>query len=101
MTFSADRVAFIGAGARPNRLMVDLGYPPIAIYTKYTFLIRDDFDLDRLRGLDPERVRYIPFDPTPLMWETIFGRGLRPTSIEATREWLKSLKLDGLQQWGT
>jgi hypothetical protein len=93
MPSSPDRVAFIGAGARPNKLMEELGWPPIAIYTKYTFLIRDDLDLDRLKGLDPDHVRYIPFDPTPLMWETIWGRGLRPTSIEATREWLKSLKL--------
>ncbi len=93
MTSSDDRVAFIGAGAMYNKLVRELDYPPIAIFTKYTLRITHEIELDRLRGLDPEHVRYIPFDPTPLMWETIRGRGLRPTSLEATAAWLKTLKL--------
>lgn len=93
MPSSHDRVAFIGAGARPNKIMVELDYPLVALYTKHTLYIRDDLDLDRLQGLDPTRVRYIPFDPTPKMWETIHGRGLRPTSMGATKAWLHSLRL--------
>jgi hypothetical protein len=94
-----DRVAFIGPGAMYNRLVRELGYPNISIFTSRTIRIRHDTELDVLRGYHPDQVRYVPFDPTPLMWDTIRARGFRPTSIEATARWLNSIQIDGLQQW--
>lgn len=87
-----DIVVFLGAGAQHNRLMVDLDYPSLSLYTRHTRRITDDFDLARLHGYHSDQVWYVAMDPSSRMWDFVRARGFRPTSLEATKQWLKSLR---------
>jgi hypothetical protein len=89
----SDRVVFLGRGAQHRRLEVDLDFPPKALYLKRTFCVTANHDIYKMQGYHPDQLHYVELDPTPAMWEFVRARGLRPTSLEATAQWLKSLRI--------
>lgn len=90
---TSDRVVFLGRGAHHARLEVDLDWPPKAIYRRYTFLVAQDHEAYKMQGYHPDQLRYVALDPSPYMWNFVNARGFRPTSLEATKQWLKSLRV--------
>jgi hypothetical protein len=91
MPSSIKRVVFLGRHARMNWLQVELDLPPMSVLQRNVTIVSEDHHIDRMRGFNPETLRYIAADPTPYMIEFVRSRGHQSITFEETKQWLKSL----------